>query len=153
MKNSLFVLVVVPEADGRYLMVRERDGTYYLPAGKVEPGENLMAAAVRETAEEAGVVIGLRGILGLDHVWVEARGRLRFCFVGYRALATPPKTQPDEHSLGAVFVSRREIAALPLRHPEVLKWLDHYERAAPLLPCAAYSWAGPNGPGFRAVLG
>lgn len=137
--TSLVVLVVVPH-EGRYLIVEERDGTFYLPAGKVEPGESLIAAAIRETVEEAGVMIGLRGLLGFEQDWYEQphRTRLRFCFVGFLALLTPPKRCPDEHSRGAAWRTREELGSLPLRHPEVIAWIDRYERGDALLPCAAY---------------
>ena len=135
----LVALVVVPH-EGRYLVVEERDGTFYLPAGKVEPRESLMAAAVRETAEEAGMVIGLRGILGFDHEWFEVphRMRMRFVFVGYPAVLTSPKRHSDEHSRGAAWVAKEELRRLPLRHPEVLTWIERYEQATTLLPCVAY---------------
>jgi 8-oxo-dGTP pyrophosphatase MutT (NUDIX family) len=147
MDTSLFVLVVVPD-EGRYLVVEERDGSFYLPAGRVERGENLIAAAVRETAEEAGVVIGLRGLLGFDHdetAGVCARARLRFVFVGYLAVLAPPKTRGDEHSRGARWCTKEEIRRLPLRHAEVLDWIERYEHADALLPCGAYAWSGPGG--------
>ncbi|MBX3230266.1 MAG: NUDIX domain-containing protein [Labilithrix sp.] len=127
------VLVVVPN-EGRYLVVEELDGTWYLPAGKVEPGENLIAAAVRETAEEAGIAIGLRGLLAIEH---DPR-RFRFVFVGYPALNVPPKSRPDRHTRGAAWKTRAELAKMPLRHPEVLAWIERYEAATALLPCAAY---------------
>jgi 8-oxo-dGTP pyrophosphatase MutT (NUDIX family) len=136
--SCLVVLVVVPH-DGRYLIVEECDGSFYLPAGKVKPAENLMAAAVRETAEEAGLLVGLRGILGIDHDWCHAKEmRMRFAFVGYPALLAPPKTRPDRHSRGAVWLTIEEIRERRLRHPEVLTWIDRYERGATLLPCVAY---------------
>jgi phosphatase NudJ len=75
--TTFVVLVVVPH-DGRYLVVEERDGTWYLPAGRVEPGESLTAAAIRETAEEAGVTVGLRGLIGFDHLWSDGRCQMRF---------------------------------------------------------------------------
>jgi 8-oxo-dGTP pyrophosphatase MutT (NUDIX family) len=139
--TTLVVLVVVPH-EGRYLVVEERDGTFYLPAGRVEPGENLIAAAVRETAEEAGIAIGLRGILGLDHWWSEGHCKLRFAFVGEMALATAPKSRPDEHSLGARWVTKAELAAMPLRDREVMTWIEKYEAGGPLLPCRAYECYG-----------
>jgi phosphatase NudJ len=48
-----FVLVVVRSED-RYLMVQERKHgqLWYLPAGRVEPGETFVKAALRETLEE-----------------------------------------------------------------------------------------------------
>jgi phosphatase NudJ len=142
--TTLVVLVVVPH-EGRYLVVEERDGTFYLPAGRVEPGESLMAAAVRETVEEAGTMIGLRGILGFDHEWspvAPPRAKLRFVFVGFPALLAPPKTQPDEHSRGARWVRKDELRQMPLRHEEVLDWIDRFERSRALLPCEAYEWLG-----------
>lgn len=137
---SHIVLVVVPEyaesagGERRYLIVEERDGTFYLPAGRVEPNENLMAAAVRETAEEAGILIGLQGLLGIEH----EPHRMRFCFVGYAAVNLSPKSKPDRHSRGACWLTKTELARRPLRHPEVLTWLERAERATALLPCAAY---------------
>jgi 8-oxo-dGTP pyrophosphatase MutT (NUDIX family) len=142
---TLIVLVVVPH-EGRYLVVEELDGTFFLPAGKVEPGENLIAAAVRETAEEAGVLIGLRGLLGFDHEWSESRVRLRFVFVGYLGLNTPPKRRPDAHSRGAAWVTKDELTRMPLRHREVLHWIERYEAATALLPCAAYEPIGTASP-------
>jgi phosphatase NudJ len=132
--DDLVVLTVVPH-EGRYLLVEERDGTFYLPAGRVDPGENLMAAAIRETIEEAGALIGLQGILGFDH---EVR-RMRFCFVGYLAINQALKTTADKHSRGARWVARADIPKLPLRHPEVISWIDQYESGQVLLPCRAYT--------------
>jgi phosphatase NudJ len=153
--TTLFVLAVVPH-EGRYLVVEERDGTFYLPAGRVEPGENLMAAAVRETVEEAGVPIGLRGILGMDHAFSAgppARTRLRFVYVGYPAIDVAPKRVADRHSRGARWLRKEEIAALPLRHPEVLEWIARLEEGRPILPCIAYEWDGPErGPAWSAVI-
>jgi phosphatase NudJ len=142
--TTLVVLVVVPH-EGRYLIVEERDGSFYLPAGRVEPGESLVAAALRETMEEAGIVITLRGILGFDHDWqpiAPPRAKLRFTFVGAPAGSTAPKQHKDDHSRGAQWLRREEIRHLPLRHEEVLRWIDRYERTTTLMPCDAYSWFG-----------
>jgi phosphatase NudJ len=134
----LVVLVVVPH-DGKYLLVEERNGAFFLPAGKVEPGENLIAAAVRETAEEAGMPIGLRGLLGFDHAHSDdGCTKMRFAFVGYPAILGMLKSAPDHHSRGAGWFTKAEVQTLRLRHPEVLTWIERYERGTPLLPCAAY---------------
>jgi 8-oxo-dGTP pyrophosphatase MutT (NUDIX family) len=152
--TTLVVLVVVPHPhDDRYLIVEERDGTFYLPAGRVEPGENLLAAAVRETAEEAGVGIGLRGLLGFDHEETPGRRKLRFAFVGYVAIDAPPKSRPDGHSRGAAWRTKAGLATLPLRAPEVLTWIARYESGGPLLPCSAYECFGAPSPGWNARLG
>jgi phosphatase NudJ len=139
MSQSLLIVLVVVPCEGRYLLVEERDGSFFLPAGKVEPGENLIAAAVRETAEEAGVLIGLRGLLGFDHSSTDGvRQKLRFTFVGYPGSVGEPKRVPDHHSRGAAWFTKSQIQALHLRHTEVLTWIDRYEQATSLLPCAAY---------------
>ena len=54
--------------DGRVLAARRADphrlaGRWELPGGKVEPGEQVDAAAVREIAEELGCVIEVTGAL------------------------------------------------------------------------------------------
>lgn len=152
MTHTLAVLVVVPQ-EQRYLVVEERDGTFYLPAGRVEAGENLMAAAVRETAEEAGMLIGLRGIIGFDHSATAEHLKLRFVFAGYPAVASTPKRTPDKHSRGARWASVDEIARLPLRHPEVLHWIERFEAGGPFLPCSAYEcWIAGPGPSWSATL-
>jgi 8-oxo-dGTP diphosphatase len=50
-------------------MVRRRHppakGTWSLPGGRVEPGETMAAAALRETAEETGLTVGLGEVAGV----------------------------------------------------------------------------------------
>lgn len=63
------VATVVRQAD-RYLLVEERDKrsgalVFNQPAGHLEPGETLFEAALRETREETGWEIKLRGLLGV----------------------------------------------------------------------------------------
>ena len=38
-----------------------------LPGGAVDPGESLTGAAVRETMEEAGIHVTLKGVLGIEY--------------------------------------------------------------------------------------
>lgn len=62
-RHLVDVHVALVRDDGRVLLIRRRDadprfdGRWHLPAGKVEAGESLPAAAVREVAEEVGVVV------------------------------------------------------------------------------------------------
>jgi 8-oxo-dGTP pyrophosphatase MutT (NUDIX family) len=58
-----FSLVVVQHPDGRFLAVHESRGRgWWLPAGFVDPGDDLMSAAIRETKEEAGIDVRLEGM-------------------------------------------------------------------------------------------
>ncbi|MFA6250101.1 MAG: NUDIX hydrolase [Candidatus Shapirobacteria bacterium] len=54
---------VVIKKDGKYLLVQEKQpkvyGLWNLPAGKVDPGESLEQAAIREAKEEVGYVVKL----------------------------------------------------------------------------------------------
>lgn len=62
-------VATVIERAGYYLLVEERDKAsgnivFNQPAGHLEQGESLQQAALRETLEETGWDITLRGILG-----------------------------------------------------------------------------------------
>ncbi len=49
------VLYTVVGGERRYVLVREKNGSYGLPKGHVEPGETLAETALREVREETGV--------------------------------------------------------------------------------------------------
>ncbi len=60
--------VIIDEA-GRLLLVRRGNppypGTWSLPSGRCEPGEDPAATAVRETAEETGLQVRVDRLLGV----------------------------------------------------------------------------------------
>lgn len=60
--------VLVDEA-GRVLLVRRGhepyQGTWSLPSGRAEPGEDVRAAATREVREETGLDVEVDGLLGV----------------------------------------------------------------------------------------
>ena len=49
------VLYTVENGQRHYVLVREKNGSYGLPKGHVEPGETLAETALREVREETGV--------------------------------------------------------------------------------------------------
>ncbi|MBE5796131.1 MAG: NUDIX domain-containing protein [Clostridiales bacterium] len=49
------VLYTVVNGQRQYVLVREKNGSYGLPKGHVEPGETLAETALREVREETGV--------------------------------------------------------------------------------------------------
>jgi phosphatase NudJ len=115
-----FALVVVRRGH-RFLLTQERKygSTWSIPGGRVEPGESLTDAAVREVLEETGVPIRLDGILRVEHTPSGAGGgggtRVRVLFTGTPIDDTPPKTAADDESLGAAYLALEEIRELPLR--------------------------------------
>jgi 8-oxo-dGTP pyrophosphatase MutT (NUDIX family) len=129
-----FALVVVRRGD-RFLVVHERKHgqTWYLPAGRVEPGETLAAAAVRETLEETGVPVVLDGVLRVEHS-PGPQTRVRVFFHAHAADDTPPKSTPDEHSLAARWVTLAELSALPQRGGEALEVFAAVLAGMPVLP-------------------
>ncbi|WP_449420066.1 NUDIX hydrolase [Phormidium nigroviride] len=139
-----FTLVVV-HLENRFLMVHERkhEQQWYLPAGRVEPGENLLEAAQRNTLQEAGIPIVLEGILRFEHtVMPKGRARVRVIFVARPEDSTPPKSKPDEYTLGAQWYSLKELDRLSLRGEEVREMIYYMASGAPIYPLEVLSFEG-----------
>ena len=68
--SNFFVFVIVEHA-GQVLLVREakHGQRWYAPAGGLEPGESIREAAIRETQEEAGVLVEPLGLLRVEQQW------------------------------------------------------------------------------------
>lgn len=131
-----FALVVVHRA-GRFLLVQERrpPHDWYLPAGRVEPGETLLQAAHRETREEAGIPIAVEGLLRMEHTpRGDGTARCRAIFVASPADDTPLKSEPDDESLGAAWVSLEDLSHYPLRGDEVRECLEYVANGGPVYP-------------------
>jgi phosphatase NudJ len=130
-----FALAVVRRND-RFLLVHEREHgeLWYLPAGQAERGESLAAAACRETLEETGVPVQLTGILRVEHTPVASGARVRAIFLAEPIDETPPKSVPDDYSLGAAWVSFDDLAKYPLRESEVEELLRHVHEGAAVHP-------------------
>jgi 8-oxo-dGTP pyrophosphatase MutT (NUDIX family) len=133
---TYFFVFAVVRLGHRFLLVHERKhgSKWYLPAGRVEPGEDLFAAAKREALEESGVPIELEGLLRFEHTPLEDAARLLVIFVARPADDTPPKQLADEESLEARWFTPEEIARLPLRGEEVLSIVEHVAKGALIVP-------------------
>jgi len=130
-----FVLVAVRK-DGRYLLVHERKHgqLWYFPAGRVEPGEDFIAAAKRETQEESGVPIEVTGIIRMEHSPSAHGTRLRLIVSAEPVDDTPPKSQPDEESLKAGWFTVDDMRELPLRGTDVLDVFSYLDRGGAVVP-------------------
>ncbi|KAJ1569984.1 hypothetical protein HK096_007219 [Nowakowskiella sp. JEL0078] len=125
------------ESDGKYLLVQEFCSSgYWLPGGRVNMGESLKDAAIRETLEEAGVQIELTGILAIEYHPKDKFTRMRIIFSAKPSEDSAlPKSIPDFESCGAVWVAPEEIPKLKLRGMEPLLWcVNNSERLPDIHP-------------------
>jgi 8-oxo-dGTP pyrophosphatase MutT (NUDIX family) len=142
-----FVLVVV-RLDNRFLLVHEatHGQLWYLPAGRVEPGETLEIAAVRETLEETGVPVVLDGVLRVEHTPLrfgqETGARVRIFYAAHPADDTPPKSAPDDESLEAAWIDLDDLRGLPLRGPDAFEALTAAAHGAPVYPLEVVTLEG-----------
>ena len=142
--SHFFVFVVVEHA-GQVLVVREakHGQLWYAPAGGLEAGETIRDAAIRETHEEAGVLVEPTALLRVEQNWFPSeRGEGLVSWWRYVVRARPvgaltPKSRPDKHSLEARWVRPETIAGLPLRHREVIELVALALGDAPSVPLVA----------------
>ncbi|MCZ1012156.1 NUDIX domain-containing protein [Streptomyces lydicus] len=98
-------------AGGRVLLVRNRD-TWSLPGGRREAAETLAEAAVRETKEEAGVIVEAGPVV---HVSERMDAAVHDVFTVFRAdllSGEPVAGGHDEDVVEAAWVPVEEASAL-----------------------------------------
>lgn len=123
-------VATIVQQDGRFLMVEEEVNgriVYNQPAGHLDLGESLTAAAVRETFEETGWRVRLEHLV-MIHQWrshEHGEDVLRFTFAasGLHHEAGAPL---DSGIRRALWLDRAEIEALgpALRSPMILASID-----------------------------
>ncbi|KAK3238469.1 hypothetical protein CYMTET_51522 [Cymbomonas tetramitiformis] len=150
-----FALVVCRRrSDGKYLLVQEfANSGFWLPGGRVDAGENLADAAVRETLEEAGVAIRLTGVLRFEYRPLGVSDtRMRVIFLAEPLDDTQPaKSIPDYESVGASWVSAEECLEIEardrVRGPEPGQWVRYLSSggvAAPMTILTAQEGSTPK---------
>ena len=123
------VFVAVLWLDQGLLLVRRCDsGAWELPGGRVDVGESAVEAAVRETAEEAGVQVEVTELAGLftdpGHVVRSASGEVRQQFaVIFRARAVGGVPRGDQRETSAAaWVPVADLPGLSIE-PPVRLWI------------------------------
>lgn len=124
-------VATVVERDGRFLMVQERaEGRTVInqPAGHLDPGESLIAAAERETLEETGWQVAIQGLIGAS--LFEAANGVTYYRTSFfaDAVAEIPDATLDKGIIQPLWLSRDELLerAGELRSELVLATIDHY---------------------------
>jgi len=132
-----FALVICRHPDKkRYLLVEEGcNNGWWLPAGRVDPGETFQKAAIRETLEEGGIMVDLKGILRVEHSpFPSGGGRLRVVFYAEPKDDRPPKSRPNFESVRASWITWDELETalaekkMHLRGKEPIQWFQYLEK-------------------------
>ncbi|WP_224984371.1 NUDIX hydrolase [Geomonas agri] len=103
-RHTVVVGCLVRNADNEVLLIRHRQRGWEIPQGRVEEGENLVDAARREVAEEAGVEVEI-GPLAAVWSMVAPTSALIFAFLG-RYLGG--ELNPTDDSEAALWVPEPE---------------------------------------------
>lgn len=127
-------VATIVEAHGKFLLVEEHSENGLVlnqPAGHLEAGESLEEAAVRETLEETGWVVALKGLVGVG-LYTSANNNVTYHRTTF--YAEPVKHYPDRELddgiTRALWMSYEEILSESgkLRSHLVTAVLDKYCR-------------------------
>ncbi|HRI71290.1 MAG TPA: NUDIX hydrolase [Polyangium sp.] len=139
-----FAMVIVRKGD-KFLLVHERKHgqLWYIPGGRVEPGETIEEGAIRETLEEGGIAVKLEGLLRVEHSPMpDGSARCRVFFLARPIDDTPPKSIPDDESLEARWVHPKELSRYALRSEEVVEVINYVAGGGPVFPMMAFTYEG-----------
>jgi 8-oxo-dGTP diphosphatase len=92
---------VVTNADGQVLLIRTAKAGWELPGGRVEPGEDLHAALLREALEETGC--SLRSIGAITGVYAHTASDTLLVVIRARAESTALSDTHDVDALEAAW--------------------------------------------------
>jgi len=115
------VAAVIWNGDGRVLLIRRakapRKGEWSLPGGKVEFGESLHAAVLREVREETGLEVEILGLVDVAEAIRDAAAGAaddHFVLIDYGARVVSGTAQAASDAAEARWFSVAELDSLPL---------------------------------------
>lgn len=121
MERPIAGVMAIVRKHGQFLLVRRSKapdaGRWSFPAGKIERGETLGEAALRELSEETGIVARFGKVLtAVDAIEYDAGGDLRFHFVIVAARCDwqAGDPQPGDDALEARWFTPEQIRDLDL---------------------------------------
>lgn len=132
LERPAVTVAAVVEDGGRFLLVRERtrEGLRLnQPAGHVEIGESIVAAAARETLEESGWRVEPYALVGIYRWEAPDNGAtfVRFAFAA-RPVGARVSAVLDDEIVEALWLDYATIASLHAEHrsPLVLRSIDDF---------------------------
>jgi 8-oxo-dGTP pyrophosphatase MutT (NUDIX family) len=89
----------------------------------------------REALEEAGIAIALDGVIRVEHTpRADGHTRCRVLFTAHPVDDTPPKSTPDEESLGAAWITLDAMHEYDLRGEEIRALCEYVASGGPVFP-------------------
>lgn len=99
---AVFMILI---RDSELLMIQRAttgwmDGFWSLPAGSLDPNEDVLSAVIRETKEEVGVDINKENarLVNVMHTNVEGKDWLNLIFMTKEWVSEPKVCEPNKHS-------------------------------------------------------
>ena len=126
------------ERNGKYLMIKEGkdyvEGTWNIPGGGVEDGENPVKAVKREVFEETGLKVEeVEGLIGVMNGMSAKDGNPVIVNVfSCKVEKGEPEPEFDEEILDAEFLTLEEIKEKTLRNDIILRSIKMKENSEPL---------------------
>lgn len=142
--NTWYIALVIVRYNDHFVLVNEKKNRgWYLPAGRVDPGESLEQGAKREVREESGLEVELDGVIRFE--FTPAMGgrdaRMRVFFLAH-PVGGALKTTPDHESMGAAWVTLKDLDRLRLRAPEVREYFHYVANGGAIAPMSVLTWEG-----------